>query len=199
MTGPGRLGERSEQTREALLAAGRRQFGERGFAGTRLDEVAVAAGVTKGALYHHFSGKAELFAAVYERVEAELAARSASAAQAAAAADALELLRLGMLAFLDACLEEDVRRIVLIDGLPVLGWETWSELGQRHNLGLMEHVLGLAMSQGLLREGPVRPLAHLLQGALVQGGMAMAREADPVAAREATAAHLAALLDGLRR
>ena len=200
MTGAGRLAERSEQTRQALLAAARAAFAEHGYDGTRLEQVTVLAGVTKGALYHHFAGKAELFAAVYEQVESELATRSAQAALRGQSApgDALRALRDGMLAFLDACLEPDVQRIVLIDGLPVLGWERWAELGQRHNLGMLESALGAAMSQGVIAPGPVRPLAHLLQGALVQAGMALARADDPSSAREVTAGHVVALLEGLR-
>lgn len=199
MAGAGRLGERSEQTRQALLAAARSVFGEHGYEGTRLDQVTAAAGVTKGALYHHYAGKAELFAAVYETLEVELAARSAAAAvDVDAAGDPLLGLRRGMLAFLDACLEPDIQRIVLIDGLSVLGWEAWVELAQRHNLGLLESALAAAMERGVIAQGETRPLAHLLQGALVQAGMALARAEDSRAVRRATAAHLTALLEGLR-
>lgn len=192
----GSLVERSEQTRAALLAAARDSFASLGYEATRLDDVVAAAGVTKGALYHHYAGKKELFAAVHEQIEEELAGRSAAAASGAD--DPLDMLRAGMTAFLDACLEADVRRIVLVDGLSVLGWEEWVALGQRHNLGMVERVLEAAMSQGLLRAGPVGPLAHLLQGALIQGGMALARAEDVEAARAATVSHLSALLDGLR-
>lgn len=192
----GRLAERSEATRGLLVAAARDLFAEKGYAGTTTEDVVQRAAVTRGALYHHFDGKDELFRVVYEEIERELAERSATAA--AGGRTALSQLRRGMEAFLDACLEPDVQRIVLLDGLSVLGWEQWHAIGATWNFGLMCLGLQAAMEAGEIARRPVEPLAHLMQGGLIQMGMMLARADDPAAARKATGAELRRMLDGLR-
>jgi AcrR family transcriptional regulator len=196
MVSRGRLAERSEATRAALVAAGRDVFAERGFAETTIDHVVQRAGVTRGALYHHFASKEELFRAVYEAVEKELADRSTVAALAGRTP--MSRLQRGIDAFLDACLEPAVQRIALLDGLSVLGWDTWHEIGVRYNFGLL--VIGLqgVIDAGAIARRPVEPLAHLLQGAVMRAGMVIARADDPAAARKAVGAELRAMLTGLR-
>ena len=192
----GRLAERSEATRALLVTAARELFGERGYAATSTEEVVQRAAVTRGALYHHFGGKEELFRAVYEELEKELAERSAVAA--AGGRTALSQLRRGMDAFLDTCLDRAVQRIVLLDGLSVLGWEQWHAIGATYNFGLMCLGLQAAMDAGEITRRPVEPLAHLLQGGLIQAGMMIARADDPAAARKQTGAEIRRLLDSLR-
>ena len=134
---PSLKAERSEATRAELLAAARRLFAERGYAGVGTEEIVRAAGVTRGALYHHFESKRELLAAVYEQVERELTERIATEAFAGrqAPSDPVEALRRGAELFLDACLEPDVQRIVLLDAPAVLGWERWREVAAQYGLG----------------------------------------------------------------
>src|SRR5437588_9351940 len=132
---PGRSqAERSQATREALIGAGRKLFAERGFAAIGTGEIVRAAGVSRGALYHHFDGKRGLLEAVYEQIERELAERIAAAALGAT--DPLEAMRSGTEMFLDACLEPEVQRIVLLDAPAVLGWERWREIAADYGLGL---------------------------------------------------------------
>lgn len=178
------------------MAAAREVFAERGFAETTVDDVVQRAGVTRGALYHHFASKEDLFRAVYETVEKDLADRSTVAALQGRTP--MSRLQRGIDAFLDACLEPAVQRIALLDALSVLGWETWHEIGVRYNFGLL--VLGLqgAVDEGALARRPVEPLAHLLQGAVMRAGMVIARADDAAAARKAMGAELRALLAGLR-
>jgi AcrR family transcriptional regulator len=192
----GRLAERSDATRAALVAAAREVFAELGFSETTVDHVVQRAGVTRGALYHHFASKEELFGAVYEVVEKELAERSM--VEALRGRTPMSRLQRGIDAFLDACLEPAVQRIVLLDALSVLGWESWHEIGVRYNFGLM--VIGLqgAVDDGAIPRRPVEPLAHLVQGAVMRAGMVIARADDPAAARKAVGAELRALLAGLR-
>ncbi|HEU5142199.1 MAG TPA: helix-turn-helix domain-containing protein, partial [Solirubrobacterales bacterium] len=133
--------ERSEATRTALTGAARRLFAERGYAGVGTEEIVQAAGVTRGALYHHFPGKRQLFDAVYEQLEIELAQRIAAGALEAGAASPLEAMRAGAKMFLDACVEPEVQRIALLDGPSVLGWDRWREIGAEHGLGLIEATL----------------------------------------------------------
>jgi AcrR family transcriptional regulator len=188
--------ERSRATREALIGAARRLFAKRGYAAVGTEEIVCAAGLTRGALYHHFGGKRELLAAVYERIERELSERIASGALSAS--NPLEAMRAGTEMFLDACLEPEVQRIVLLDAPAVLGWERWREIAAEHGLGLIEATLQAAMESGEIVEGPVKPLAHVLMGALDEAAMVVARAEDPVATRAEVAATLDVLLEGLR-
>ncbi len=175
--------ERSEATREALIGAARSLFAERGYAGVGTEEIVRAAGVTRGALYHHFGGKRDLFEVVYERVEAELAQRIASGALDAGAAAPLEAMRAGAEMFLQACTEPEAQRIALLDGPSVLGWDRWREIAAEHGLGLIEGTLQAAVDAGAIPEQPVRPLAHVLMGALDEAAMLVARAEDPEAMR----------------
>jgi AcrR family transcriptional regulator len=188
--------ERSESTRAALIAAARPLFAERGFAGVGAEEIVRAAGLTRGALYHHFGGKRGLFEAVYEQIEYELAERIGT--EALAAADPLEAMRLGTEMFLDACLEQEVQRILLLDAPAVLGWERWREIGAEAGLGRIEAIMQAAVDAGTIAPQPVKPLAHVVMGALDEAAMLVARADDPAQARVEVAATLNSLLEGLR-
>jgi AcrR family transcriptional regulator len=175
--------DRSASTRAALIGAARRLFAERGYAAVGTPEVVAAAGVTRGALYHQFAGKADLFLAVYEAVEQEVTERIAELVAAAGATDPLDALSAGAEAFLDACAEPEVQRIVLIEAPAVLGWDTWRAVGLKYGLGLTEAILRAAIEAGRIGEQPVRPLAHVLIGALDEAALYVARAEDPVTAR----------------
>jgi AcrR family transcriptional regulator len=191
--------ERSESTRAGLIEAARHLFAERGFASVGTEEIVRAAGVTRGALYHHFKGKRELFEAVYEQLEVELAERIAAGALAANASSPLEAMRAGADMFLAACTEPDVQQIALLDGPSVLGWDRWREIAADHGLGLIEASLQAAIDAGGIADQPVRPLAHVLMGALDEAAMLVARAEDPESARVEVGHALELLLDGLSR
>jgi AcrR family transcriptional regulator len=188
--------QRSEQTRAALVAAARRLFAERGYSEVGTEEIVREAGVTRGALYHHFEGKRELMRAVYEQLEAELSQQFADSVTPGA--EPLQVLREGAETFLDQCLEREVQQIALLDAPAVLGWEEWREINARYALGLIEGVLRRGIEIGSVREQPVRPLAHALIGALDEVAMLVARSDDPEATRAEVGATLAGMLDGLR-
>jgi AcrR family transcriptional regulator len=192
----GRKAEQSDATRGTLLTVARQLFTERGFAATSTTEIADQAGVTRGALYHHFAAKDDLFRAVFEQLETEIAEHVAR--DALAGADPLEQLRLGSRAFLDACLDPAVQRIVLLEGPGVLGWETWQEIEERYGYGLVAAGVEAVIAAGLVDAQPVGPLAHVLFGALSQAGLMVARADDPGAARAEMEAAMDRLLDGLR-
>ena len=166
--------DRTAATRAALIAAARRLFAEHGYADVGTERVAQAAGVTRGALYHQFDDKAELFAAVLEAVEVDLTARLIDAVAAAATDDPLALLAAGVDAWLDASTEPEVRRIALLDGPAVLGWERWREVGMRHGLGLVSSLLGELVAAGTIPDQPIEPLAHVLIGALDEAALYVA-------------------------
>jgi AcrR family transcriptional regulator len=171
--------ERSESTRGALIAAARALFAERGYADVGTEEIVRVAGVSRGALYHHFSGKRDLFQAVYEQVETELAERIATGALAAKAEAPLEAMRAGAEMFLQACTEPELQRIALIDGPAVLGWDRMREIAAEHGLGLIEAGLQAAIDAGAIAKQPVRPLAHVLLGALDEAALLVSRAEDP--------------------
>lgn len=188
-------GERAEATRGALMAAARRLFTERGYDGVGTEEIVRAAGVTRGALYHHFGGKAELLEAVYERLEAESTERVARVVLGSELESPLEAMKAGVEAFLDECAEPELQRIALHDAPAVLGWDRWREIAAANGLGLIEASLTAAIEAGEIRPLPVKPMAHLLLGALDEAAMLVARSDDPASRAEVTAV-LLALLEG---
>ncbi len=186
-----------EATTGALLAAARALFAEKGYAGVGTEEIVQRAGVTRGALYHHFrGGKEELFQAVLVQVSAETTRRVVEAA--AAVADPWEELVVGVDAFLDACVTEEVQRIMLIDGPAVLGWDVWRAADAEQALGLLESALQNAIDAGRLIPQPARALAHVLLGAVDEAAMVVARADDPEVAREEMGRTVRRLLEGLR-
>lgn len=188
--------ERTEATRGALIAAARRLFTERGYDGVAAEEIVRAAGVTRGALYHHFGGKPQLLEAAYEQLEAESTERVARIVLGSELESPLGAMRAGIEAFLDECAEPELRRIALHDAPAVLGWERWREIGAANGLGLIEASLNAAIEAGEIRSVPVKPTAHLLLGALDEAAMLVARSDDPASRAEVTSV-LLILLDNL--
>ena len=187
--------DRSAATSEALVAAARPLFAEHGYAAVATDQIARAAGVTRGALYHQFAGKEQLFAAVFEQVEAEIADRLA--ARLTAGGDPIAVLHDGIDGWLEACAEPEIGRIVLIEAPAALGWERWREIGQRYGVGLVELAIQGLLDAGLLPDQPVRPLAHVLVGALEEAALYAARADDPARATTEVRAILVRIVDGL--
>ena len=188
---------RSAETQAALVAAARPLFATRGYGKVGTDEIARAAGVTRGALYHQFDGKLELFAAVFEQVEAEVAASIDVAFADAFARDPLGAVAAGIDAWLSASMQPEVHRIVLLEAPAVLGWERWREVGRSYGVGLVEGAVAALIDVGVFPEQPVRPLAHLLVGALEEGTLYAAGAPDRDGAVAEVRAALRRLLEGL--
>ena len=191
-----RKAEQSEATRGALVVAARGMFSERGFAAVSTEEIVQSAGVTRGALYHHFKDKQDLFTAVVEQVEQEVLERVGSAA--VAETDPWEQQRVAVGAFLDACLDPAVQRIILTDAPSVLGLVAWREIEARYGLALVRAGLQLVMDAGLIEQQPIEPLAHMLLGAMAEAGLLIAHAEDPAAARREVGDSLDRLMQGLR-
>lgn len=187
--------QRSEATRGALIAAARRLFTARGYEDVGTEEIVRAAGVSRGALYHHFGGKAELLEAVYERLEAESTERVARVVLGSELHSPLAAMKAGIEAFLDECRQPEMQQIGLHDAPAVLGWERWREIAAVNGLGLIEASLSAAIEAGEIRDLPVRPLAHLLLGALDEAALVVSRSEDGEARAEVTEV-LLALLEG---
>lgn len=186
--------DRTATTTTALVSAAHELFGADGYEATSLDAVALAAGVTKGALYHHFDSKRELFAAVFSHEVGRLAAVARTAYLAEP--EPWTGFEAGCRAFLEACLQPRTQRIVLLDSQPALGWETVRKL-QGELLAMMELGIGRAISAGRIAPRPAGPLASLLFGALCEGAMVVARAQDPDGAQAAMLAEVRRLLDGV--
>jgi AcrR family transcriptional regulator len=196
ISGMARQVERREATQGAILAAAERLFGEAGFAGVSVDDIAAAAGVAKGAVYHHFASKEALFEAVFERTAAQLQARVHD--EAAGSGDFLARLSASARAYFEACAQVPFERIILKDGPAVLGWDHWREVDERYFLAMLPAGLEAAMRAGQIRQQPAGPLARLLIGALTEAAVACAASSDPARTGLEHARALDSLLEGLR-
>jgi AcrR family transcriptional regulator len=193
---PGRRETEARATREALVDAALALFTERGYARVGTEEIVARAKVTRGALYHHFTDKRDLFRAVFERVEGDLMKRIGATMEVAD--DRWELMVTGMKAFLDACEEPAVKQISLTDAPAVLGWEEWREIDNRHGLGLTRAALQGAVDSGDIRPIAVDPMAHLFVAALSEAAFVIAHADHPRKARAEVEEALVQLVSGLR-
>jgi AcrR family transcriptional regulator len=182
-----------EATRRAVLAAARSWFGRKGYAQTSVDEIAAAARVTKGAVYHHFAGKEALFRAVHAEVEAEALARMAGAGDPKGAPIDQIVARVN--AYLDAALDEEIQRITLIDGPAVLGLEPDGPADQQAGHVELQLFIATAIAGGQIVDLDPDVLAHLVGGLALLGGLLIARASDP----DLTRATLGQALDAMLR
>lgn len=186
--------ERRSTTRAALLAAARELFAEHGYAGTGREQIAERAGVTRGALYHHFDTKLDLFGQVVEALDAEVVARLVDAALTGDTP--AQQFRLGCHSYLDACLDPVFRRIALLEAPAVLGPDACREISARHCFGLLRLSLdspAMPVPDGVSTEF----LAHLLLGALTETALALAAAPDPEGARRHAVSAIDLLIDRL--
>ena len=184
--------ERRARTRAALLTAATSLFAERGYAGVALEEVVRRAGVTRGALYHHFDGKRALFLGVFEAGEQRMVEHVAAAI--ADLPPSWDRLVTGIDAYLTECEDPAFSRIALVEAPSVLGWSAWREVDARYGLGLITFALETGVDEGVLKPVPVAPLAHVLLGALGEAGLMLAGGTP----RDEVRAGVLALLEGLR-
>jgi AcrR family transcriptional regulator len=172
--------QRTEATTGQLLDAARELFAARGYSATSLDDVVAAAGVTKGALYHHFASKRDLFRAVFENEQRHLAQVCHEAYRRKD--DPWEGFHEGCRAFLEETLDPGVQRIVSLDAPAVLGWDQVREIEAGYSLAMIENGLREAIEGERIAPRPTGPLAHMLFGALGEGAMVIARSGDQRAA-----------------
>lgn len=189
--------EQVAQTRAALIGAGRKLFGDKGFRATAVEDLAREARLTTGALYHHFSTKTALFEAVFEQTHTDLTIAAAEAAQNAA--DPVDALGQGFDAFLEAVLRPDIQRILVLDGPAVLGPARYTELDERYSFAVIVAALREAVDSGILGVDDPETVTRLLMGALTRGAMLIASSSNPVDTRRTVSLSMRELLDGLRR
>lgn len=173
--------EVSEQTAKTILDVATNHFRERGFAGTDLVSVASEAGVTRGAVYHHYAGKKALFEAVVARLHVQLQNRIEAAA--AEKGDLWEQLLVGCEAFIDAAIDPSVQQILLVEAPAVLGWDAWRSLDEANSFASLTDVLQQLEDAGEIRTGSATAAARLLSGAMNEAVLWIASEPNPDAAK----------------
>ncbi|MFG3618096.1 TetR/AcrR family transcriptional regulator [Nocardia sp. NPDC047654] len=191
--------DRSRATRTALEQAGRRLFTERGFAGTSAEELVTGAGVTRGALHHHYGDKRGLFLAVLEQIEVEITAEIENAIEAVDSEDVMAGMAVGLALFLEICQRPAMLRIALTDAPAVLGWQAWREFESAHGLGLITRQLERARAAGLIADAPIPVLAQLVVSVISEASLIVAHAEDPDRARAEAQQSVLLLISGLMR
>jgi AcrR family transcriptional regulator len=186
--------QQKDQTRQALISQARRLFATNGYAGVALAEIVQSAGVTKGALYHHFGGKTELFRAVLEEVQQEVAQQVSAVAESKV--DPWEQFLAGCEEFLAASTGPERQRIMLIDGPAVLGWNEWRAMDEAGSAQHLAEALTALAESGIITPQPIAPLTHLLSGAMNEAALWLATSGSPQDLADTTAA-LRRLLESL--
>ncbi|WP_067816511.1 TetR/AcrR family transcriptional regulator [Nocardia inohanensis] len=191
--------DRSRTTRAALEDAGRRLFTERGFAATSAQDLVAAAGVTRGALHHHYGDKRGLFLAVLEQLEVEITGEIESAIGTVDPDDLLGGMAVGLDVFLEICRRPAMLRMMLTDAPTVLGWQAWRDFETEHSLGLITAQLERARAAGLITDAPIPVLAQLLISALSEAALIVAHADDPETAGAQARQSLLLLIAGILR
>jgi AcrR family transcriptional regulator len=193
---PGKRAAQGRATRGQLIEVATRLFAERGYEGTSIEAVLAAAGVSRGALYHHFAGKEALFTAVLEAVNERVAAQVTEIVSGCT--DPVDALRTGAMGWIDLAGDPVIQRIMLVDAPSVLGWEQWRDMDEGRTLGAMRAMLQAVSDTGRLPAEVVVPFAHMILAALDEAAMVVARASDSRVAvaegRQAVEEFLARLL-----
>lgn len=183
--------------RAALISAGRVLFATKGFAAASNEEIVVSAGVTRGALYHHFADKSALFEAVFEALEAEIVLQIRTEISRLRLTDPFERMHQGAAIWLDVCIEPEVCQIAIIDAPAVLGLSRWREIGDKYGLALVKELLSDAVRMKRMAKQPIEPLGRILLGALREAASYLATSSNRRRDRRAVGAVIDNLLNSL--
>lgn len=188
--------EETNETINKLIDVARDFFTKHGYADSALEDIAKEAELTRGALYHHFKNKKGLFHVVLETVQKDVAERIET--EAATSEDLWEQLLLGCLAFVAAAVEPQNKRIMLVDGPAVLGWETWRMMDEHNSMSLLRGQLQIMEEQGCLKQGSIEAMTHGLSGALNELALWIAQVPDDEQAWTETKIIISNMLNGFR-
>lgn len=189
---------KADETRSLLLAEARRQFSKAGYRAVGVRDITAAAGVSRGALTHHFGGKEELFLEVFLEIEREIAEATAHPSREPARTDALGQFRAGIETYLDAASGAETQRISFIEGPAVLGWQRWRSVEEDFYLGMMIKSLEKAAESGEIGDLPATTLAPMIFGSVTEAALMIAHAAEPVRKRQEVGQVLDRLFAGLR-
>jgi len=188
-----------EETRAALIAAARKLFTERGYHSVGIREFAAEAGLTRGALYHHFGDKESLFLAVYDAIQRDMMNKAARRHREPTRPDHWTQLRQDLQIALDDMRRPEVQQIKLIDAPAILGWVRWRELEAQYGLGAVIKAVERSIEAKLIPPQPVRPLALMISASFNEAALFIAHSETPDIARVEAGAALDALLAGLQK
>jgi AcrR family transcriptional regulator len=192
---PGKRAAQGRATRDQLIEVATRLFAEHGYEGTSIEAVLSAAGVSRGALYHHFAGKEALFEAVVSAVSEQVTVELTEAVRGCA--DPLDAMRTAAIAWIDLAADPVIQRVVLVDAPSVLGWDRWRAMDDGRTLGAMRAMLQAISDSGRLPAELVSPFSHMILAALDEIVMVIARAPDSTAAVAEGRMAVQALLDRL--
>lgn len=188
--------EQKQQTMQKLIEVAREMFSKKGYADAAMEDIVKQAGVTRGALYHNFGSKEGLFEAVLASVQQEIGERVE--AEAAKSEEPWQQLILGCLAFVSSAVEQRNKRILLIDGPSVIGWEKWRRMDEENSMRHLREQLQTMQEQGYLRPVCIDALAHLLSGAMNEAVLWISETPDQEKSLEEISAAMTLLLEGYR-
>ncbi len=191
-----RTAEEAQETVELIIETATHHFGQHGYAATSLEAVVQEAGVTRGALYHHFNGKQGLFEAVVRKVQDLIAARVEDATKNETTLWAGFVA--GCRAWLEVASEPLLQRILLVDAPAVLGWEQWLQIDEEGGASLLREGVKELKEAGMIRDVPTEALFHLLNGAMNQAALWIAQADDPEQVLTEAQSSLEILLSGLK-
>lgn len=192
-----RRADYSESTKEALVDSAVDLFTGNGYTATSLDAIVKRARVTKGALYHHFSGKQALFEAAFTKVSVRATTQLTAAIDNAATP--WERALDGVQEFMKVCLDPSYQRLVIREAPAVMGFERWREAEEQHSYGIVRTVLGQLIEEGELGEVPVEATARMMFASLAAGAQIIAEADDPRTASADVLTVLIHMIDGIRR
>jgi AcrR family transcriptional regulator len=192
--------ERAEATRTKIVRAARELVVEHGYDGVSTGQVLERAGVSRGGLYHHFSGMDELMGAVLEAVETDFTVRLTAALADAEVSDPFETLATGTQWYLDECIRsKELQRVGLYEGRAALGWRAWREIVAPYGLTVLAAGLESGIEGGQIEPADPLALAHLILAAMHEAVTMILAAPDPVSERERVGQAVAVLVEGLRR
>lgn len=189
--------QRSEETTNLLIAVGQELFRTHGYAGISQEEIVKKAGMTRGALYHHFDGKKGLFKAVFEDAILKIASRVKMVEEKTA--PTWDNFISCSYEFCMACLDSDLQRIVLIDGPVVLGWDVWRKIDERETMGILNTHLKILLEDEVIHPIPLEPLTHFISGAINESILWISGTGDPRKVFDETWPSIKAILNTLKK
>jgi AcrR family transcriptional regulator len=189
--------ERSALTTKAILKAARTLFARHGYADVSIDQIAEKAGYAKGAVYHHFSSKREIFEQVLDCVQADLQVLVAERAEPATDDALPRALARSILDYLQGAIDYSVRRVLLVDGPAVLGWKRWREIDEKYFADVVRAgVVSLMHKQA--SDAEITSATRLMLGAITEAALSSALAEDPSKAAHEHCATFELLLSGLQ-
>lgn len=189
--------ERSAKTIHVILASARRLFMSRGFDSVSIDDIAEAAGIAKGGVYHHFRSKQDVFEATLDGVQAELAAELEARISSNKGKRTPQTIAGNVLAYLEAAMQPGHRRLILIDGPVVLGWQRWREIDDKYFMASIRSGLVAIMPAGTSNDA-IESATSLIAGAAMEAALDSGAADDPLKAARRHCRNLEKMLCGLR-